>query len=211
LGSIWLENRNRSLFVIICVWTLIAAILLSGSIISPNRNAILALVWLLIVPVSYRILAEHETVPAGSPVLPGIPTGSQWQPKAPRRRSPKAVSSRERSSRDLSRLLKTLGYSSASPENSEIDIIARAPDGRNLVFKVLDGEAGVLACQDTMKAMIENGVREAVVLAPQGSTSLARRFVRKIRSRKGLHIRICNDAQSINFHAGNRPGNPGKN
>lgn len=211
MGSIWLENRNRSLLIIICIWTIVATILLSGSIVPPNRYAILALVWLLIVPVSYRILAEHETIPTGPLILPGIPTGSRWQPKTPRHRNPKAISRRERSSRDLNRLLKTLGYSSDSPENSDVDIIARAPDGRNLVFKLLDGEAGVLACQDTMKAMIENGVREAVVLAPQGSTSLARRFVRKIRSRKGLHIRIYNDTESINFHAGNQPGNPGKN
>jgi hypothetical protein len=73
----------------------------------------------------------------------------------------------------------------------------------------LDGEAGILACQDAMKAMLDSGAREAIVLAPQGSTSRARRFVRKIRSRKGLHIHICNDTQSIDFRPASE--NPGKN
>jgi hypothetical protein len=45
------------------------------------------------------------------------------------------------------------------------------------------------------------GVDEAVVFAPHGSTPTARRFVREIRSRKGVRIRIWNQPTFAKPHA----------
>ncbi|MBU7004388.1 MAG: hypothetical protein HXS50_02390 [Theionarchaea archaeon] len=208
MGSIWHENRNKAMLLIFCIWALAAVVLFSGH---PDRNSAIALVWLLIVPMSYRVLAEQETLSTGILGLPSVPIGSEWQPKAPRKKNERIISRRERASKDMGRLLQRLGYSSNSLANSDADIIAQSPEGKNLVVKVLDGEAGILACQDAMKAMLDSGASEAIVLAPQGSTSHARRFVRKIRSRKGLHIRICNDTQSIDFTPDSGNQNPGKN
>ena len=209
MGSIWLENRNRTMLLILCAWTLVAVLFLSGSLIRPDRNALIVLVWLITVPVSFRVLADHETA-KGLIELPGVPVGSEWQPRTPREKSVQPVSRRERAAKDIRRILSKLGYSSDSLANSDSDMLAQSPDGRNLVVKVLDGEAGVLACQDAMRAMLDNGAREAIVLAPQGSTSTARRFVRKIRSRRGLHIRICNDTQSVKFSTDEPDASRGK-
>jgi hypothetical protein len=212
MGSIWLENQNRTMLLIFCAWALVAILFLSGSLIRPDRNAIIALVWLLILPTSYRVLAETETMTtAGLIQLPGIPVGSEWQPKTPRLKTIKPQSRRETASRELRRVLKKLGYSSDSLSKSDSDMLVQSPHGRNLVVKVLEGEAGVLACQDAMKAMLDNDAREAIVLAPQGSTSTARRFVRKIRSRRGLHIHIFNDTRSVQFSTDDGGPKPGKN
>jgi hypothetical protein len=211
MGTVWLENGNRTMLLILCIWTVAAVLLFSGSLVRPDRNLAIALVWLLIVPISYRVLAEQERVPTGILDLPGVPVGSEWKPKAPRKKNGRAMSRRERASKDIGRLLSKLGYSPNSLTNSDADMIAQSPDGKNLVVKVLEGEAGILACQDAMKAMLDSGARDAIVLAPQGSTSRARRYVRKIRSRKGLHIRICNDTQSIEFPSTSENQNPGKN
>jgi hypothetical protein len=90
--------------------------------------------------------------------------------------------------------LKRLGYSQTPAEDPAADFLAQSPEGKSFVIKVVEGQAGILACQDAMKAMIGSGAKEAILLAPEGSTSTARRFVRKIRSRKGFRIRIWNSA-----------------
>ncbi len=187
---------NRRLFLVTSVCVALFALLLTANSLPSGRRTLIPLVWLLIVPVSYSILAEQNPHKVGLFQLPGVPVGSSWDPSPPRPRARATITRRGRATRDLRRVLKRLGYSPDRLENSDVDMVARSPEGKNVVVKVVEGQAGVLACQDAMKAMLDSGAREAIVLAPEGSTSTARRFVRKIRSRKGLRIHIWNSPHS---------------
>ena len=62
----------------------LTVILMLASILPASSATAIALIWLLIIPFSYEILAEQETQVLFD--LPGVPAGSSWQPRPPRRR-----------------------------------------------------------------------------------------------------------------------------
>ncbi len=159
-----------------------------------NPITAIVLMWISIVPISYKALAEESPSSKGLLELPGPPTGLNWQTPRPRRKGGSRTALHSSQAKELRRVLTELGYSHAPTQDARVDLVARSADGRSMVVKICDRQAGVLACQDTMKAMRSLGVDEAVVYAPHGSTPTARRFVREIRSRKGVRIRIWNQA-----------------
>jgi hypothetical protein len=195
MNSEIIQDRTMQILLVLGAILVLTLALVLASILPATSTTAIALIWLLFIPFSYEILSEQRTYPLLD--LPGIPTGSTWQPRPPRRRISPPPSARERAIKHMRSVLQRHGYANSAAKDPGLDLGATSPNGRNLVVKVIDGEAGVLACQDAMKAMLNTGAKEAIVLAPNGSTSTARRFVRKVRSRKGLRIRIWNDPEEL--------------
>ena len=191
MNSVAIQPRTKQIFGVLAVVVLLTVILVLAAVIPASSTTAIALIWLLIIPLSYEILSEQES--HGLLDLPGIPAGSAWQPNPPRERRATTLSAREDVLRRMRVALQKHGYSHSPSSDPELDLLATSPDGRNLVVKVVDGQVGVLACQDAMKAMLTAGAREAIVLAPNGSTTTARRFAKRIRYRRGLRIRIWSD------------------
>lgn len=193
MGSPRVHHQIKN-FLIVIVVTIALIVVLDFIMRYPmNYRTRIILVWLLIIPLSYRILAERDSTSLTFLQLPGVPAGSSWQPRSPRSRPPADIPGREQTARELKQALRKMGYSPDTTKGSDVDLLARSPDGESLVVKICEGQAGVLACQDTMRAMLDKGAREAIVIAPHGLTSAAKRFVRKIRSRKSLRIRTWNN------------------
>lgn len=190
-----IQDRTKQMLLILGAILILTVILVLASVLPASSATAIALIWLLIIPFSYEILSEQEAHPLLD--LPGIPTGSTWQPRPPRRRISPPPSEKERAIKHMRSVLQKHGYANSAAKDPGLDLVATSPNGRDLVVKVIEGQAGVLACQDAMKAMLNAGAREAIVLAPNGSNSTARRFVRKVRSRKGLRIRIWNDPEEL--------------
>jgi len=189
------QDRTRQILAVLGAVLVLTVILMLASILPASSATAIALIWLLIIPFSYEILAEQETQALFD--LPGVPAGSSWQPRPPRRRASPPPSARENAIKRMRSVLQKNGYANSAAKDPGLDLVATAPNGRNLVVKVVEGQAGVLACQDAMKAMLNAGAKEAIVLAPNGSTSTARRFARKVRSRKGMRIRIWSNPEEL--------------
>ncbi len=190
-------TRTQSTFLVLFLFLAAIAVLSATSAIHVTSPLTIAVIWIVVVPLSYQVLSEHASAPRLSLQLPGIPTGSSWQPNRARPKTRPPLQWGERALRDLKTGLQRLGYSQSPSNGTPVDLVADSPEGKRLVIKVVDGQAGVLACQDAMKAMLSNGSREAILLAQEGSTSTARRFVRRLRSRRGLRIRIWHSVDSV--------------
>jgi len=190
MGAAHVDRNSR--YALTALLAILAFVVMARLAVLTVMNPItaIALIWVSIVPISYRALAEEPPSSKGLLELPGPPTGLSWEAPRPRRRAASRTAVHSSQARELRRILGELGYSHAAAQDARVDLVARSADGRSIVVKLCDRQAGVLACQDTMKAMRNLGADEAVVFAPHGSTPTARRFVRQIRSRKGVRIRI---------------------
>ena len=190
MGTAHVDRNSRYALTALVVILAFLAMARLAVLTAMSPMTVIALIWILTVPISYRALAEESPPSRGLLELPGPPTGLSWQTPHPRRKGNFRTSVHEREARELRRSLNVLGYSHAPADDARVDLVARSPDGRSMVVKICDRQAGVLACQDAMKAMLNMHVDEAVVLSAHGSTPTAKRFVREIRSRKGVRIRI---------------------
>jgi len=201
VGKDIFSDLGRKLVILACCGVVLL-VLLSFVTRNPiNFRIKIALIWLLVIPLSYEILAGQEPSTISLAELPGLPAGSTWQPKPPRPKRPARITPREQATRETMHVLRRLGFSEDETGTPKVDLLARSSDGRSLVVKICEREAGVLACQDTMRAMIEKGATQAVVIAPHGATNSAKRFVKRIRGRKGLHIRILKNPNSLEERA----------
>jgi hypothetical protein len=192
MGSVNPNRQTNYLLAFLGTAVALVAFLLIATSPPLNPSVRLILIWVLIIPLAYVALSERGRLAAGSEELPGVPIGSRWEPRPPRPKASDRGPEGNTDARNLRRALRKLGFSPEPVKDPDIDMVARSPEGKEFVVKVCEGQAGLLACQDAMRAMLDKGANDAIVLAPQGSTSTARRFVRRIRSRKGLHIRIWN-------------------
>jgi len=201
MGAAHVDRNGRyalTALVVILAFVIMARLAVLAAM---SPVAAIALVWMITIPISYRALAEESGPSKIILELPGPPAGLSWETPRPRRKAGTRTAVHDGQSKELRRVLEQLGYSHAPAQDSRVDLIARSADGRSIVVKICNRQAGVLACQDALKAMRNLGIDEAVVFAPHGSTPTARRFVREIRSRKGVRIRIWNQPTFAKPHA----------
>ncbi len=154
-----------------------------------GRAGMIPLLWLIVVPLTYVILGEDGSTKAKTPELPGVPIGSLWQPSVPRTRLRRHSGPRPRLALGLRSTLERFGYTQSLEPGKDVDLFLRSSDGKAIVARIHSERVGILACQDIMRAMLERGAEEAVLVAPLGSSSAAKRFAKRLRHR-GLRIRI---------------------
>ncbi len=193
MGSAHVERNGR--YAVTALMAILAFVVMARLVMLTLVTPVIAiiLIWMIVVPISYRALAEEPAL-QGLPELPAPPPGLNWQKALPRRKRPARNAPRHAPVNHIKRVLSELGYRCAPSHDSKVSLIARSADGASVVVKICEGQAGVLACQDALKAMLKVGAHEAIVFAPNGPTPTASRFLRQIRSRRGVRIRIWSDA-----------------
>ncbi len=153
----------------------------------------IAIIWGLLIPLSYHVLKDQAQEFPDSLRLPGVPVGSTWQQGAASKHEPPVNGEKARTEIVLSRL----GYTIADADGMPVDILATSDSGKSVVVKICDDKAGILALQDVMKAMMKNRSKEAMLIAPGGSTSAARRFLHQMSSGKNVRITFWNSAHCL--------------
>lgn len=193
MGSAHVDRNSR--YALTALMAILAFVVMARLVMLTVMTPVIAivLIWMIAIPMSYRALAEEPAL-KGLPELPAPPPGLNWQRAMPRRKRPARATMRPAHIKEIKRVLSGLGYRCTSSHDPRASLIARSADGSSVVVKICDGQAGVLACQDALKAMLKLGANEAIVFAPSGPTPTARRFLRHIKSRRGVRIHVWNQA-----------------